>query len=66
MNFKFNKTDRMRCATFFAMIYIVVAFGWWSILLLRKNEELWKSQLETLKTQEQVDGKSRESTPQYW
>ena len=65
MNFKLNKTDKMRCVTFFAMVYIVVAFGWWSILLLRKNEELWQSQLETFKIQEQVDGKLSESTPQY-
>ena len=55
----------MRLVTFLAMVYIVVAFGWWSILLLRKNEELWQSQLQTLKIQEQVDGKLSEETPQY-
>jgi signal transduction histidine kinase len=39
-----------------ATAYILIAFGWWSILLLRKNEELGDVKIELLRFQMQKEG----------
>jgi signal transduction histidine kinase len=39
-----------------ATAYILMAFGWWSVLLLRKNNEAGDSKVEILRLQMQKDG----------
>jgi signal transduction histidine kinase len=42
------KAKRIRLITFFAVLYIMVAFLWWTVLLNRKNNELNMAEKEAL------------------
>jgi signal transduction histidine kinase len=61
------KAKRIRLITIFAVLYIMIAFLWWTVLLNRKNNELNIAENEVLflKTKPSVDATTFEQTPQY-
>ena len=53
-----KKVDRLRLFSQFILIYMLLAFLWWAVLLIKKNDEVFyaTAQAEALKWQ--VEGKS--------
>ena len=61
---------KIRIVTFVATLYFLLAFGWWWLLLFRKNKENIADKFEIVKLQMKadktyVDEKQFEQTPQY-
>ena len=44
-----KQKNRLHLITTIATVYIMLGFAWWSVLLIRKNEETWKLHIENLK-----------------
>jgi signal transduction histidine kinase len=61
------KAKRIRLITIFAVLYIMIAFLWWTVLLNRKNNELNLAEKEALflKTTPVLDEATFLNTPQY-
>jgi len=57
-----NHKDRLRFVTTGATIYILIGFAWWSVLLMRKNEETWQLHIENLRLNMQIENKYRDDT----
>jgi signal transduction histidine kinase len=62
------KAKRIRFITIFAVLYIMVAFLWWTVLLNRKNNDLNEAEKEALylKTIPRQDEATFLNTPQYF
>ncbi len=62
--------NKMYILTFIGTAYILIAFAWWSLLLIRKNEDNLRDKLALLKIQMTVDNiytddNTFKDTPQY-
>ena len=53
---KINNITKYRTVAIIATVYILVAFGWWSLLLMRKNEELRQAHIDLLQLYLQQKG----------
>lgn len=67
---KMGNTGKLRIAVIFSSIYILMAFAWWSMLLLKKNADAKQARIELLSielTQKGLytDQVSFKMTPQY-
>ncbi len=62
--------SRLHFITTLATVYIIIGFAWWSVLLLRKNEETWQLHIENLRLtmkaeNKYVDDKTMQLTSNY-
>ena len=65
-----KRKNRLHLIIAIATVYIIIGFAWWSILLLRKNEETWKLQIDNLRlsmiaVNNYTDDKIMEEAPEY-
>ena len=65
-----KRKNRLHLITAFATVYIIIGFIWWSILLLRKNEETWQLRIDNLRltmiaANSYTDDKSMQEAPEY-
>lgn len=61
---------RLRVISYIIMAYMLVAFGWWSILLYTKNRDAYRAKVELLRLvsaarQSAADPESFEALPEY-
>jgi signal transduction histidine kinase len=66
-----NKSNRLYIVVIASSMYIVIAFAWWSMLLMKKNAEAAQAQVELLRLQLSqkglyVDEAQFKATPQYF
>lgn len=62
--------NRLHFITTVATVYILIGFAWWSVLLMRKNEETWELHIENLRLtmkaeNKYVDDKTMQLAPDY-
>ena len=65
-----TKLNKIQIVAFIATVYILMAFGWWWMLLFRKNKENIQEKFEIVKLQMKadktyIDEQQFEMTPQY-
>ncbi len=46
-----ERINRTRIATFLAILYILIAFGWWSVLLMKKSNALWEAKVRLVRSE---------------
>ncbi len=65
-----KRKNKLHLITAVATVYIIIGFAWWSILLLRKNEETWQLHIDNLRLtmiagNNYTDDKSMQEAPEY-
>ena len=65
-----KRKNKLHLITAIATVYIIIGFAWWSILLLRKNEETWQLHIDNLRLtmiagNNYIDDKSMQEAPEY-
>ena len=65
-----KRKNKLHLITAVATMYIIIGFAWWSILLLRKNEETWQLHIDNLRLtmiagNSYTDDKNMQEAPEY-